>query len=161
MHDDRQSGARDSFINSLAVYRGAHVSLVNKYAEARIIHRGSKWRVLWNLFNPPGALALSHTNAQNCNRSLYPGDSCKRKRSLAGILKRGIRRNFIFGSAWIFSLFLFFPVLLSLFSFLLSPLSFFFFHVSFDLFLPFVRSTHRAQRNYPSGFRTRLNEYGN
>lgn len=98
MHDDRQSGARDSFINSLAVYRGAHVSLVNKYAEARIIHRGSKWRVLWNLFNPPGALALSHTNAQNCNRSLYPGDSCKRKRSLAGILKRGIRRNFIFGN---------------------------------------------------------------
>ena len=60
------------------------MSLVNKYAEARIIHRGSKWRVLWNLFNPPGALALSHTNAQNCNRSLYPGDSCKRKRSLAG-----------------------------------------------------------------------------
>lgn len=98
MHDDRQSGARDSFINSLPVYRGAHVSLVNKYAEARIIHRGSKWRVLWNLFNPPGALALSHTNAQNCNRSLYPGDSCKRKRSLAGILKRGIRRNFIFGN---------------------------------------------------------------
>lgn len=124
MHDDRQSGARDSFINSLAVYRGAHVSLVNKYAEARIIHRGSKWRVLWNLFNPPGALALSHTNAQNCNRSLYPGDSCKRKRSLAGILKRGIRRNFIFGSASIF----FSP------SFFLSPLSFF-----FSRFLPFVR----------------------
>lgn len=110
MHDDRQSGARDSFINSLPVYRGAHVSLVNKYAEARIIHRGSKWRVLWNLFNPPGALALSHTNAQNCNRSLYPGDSCKRKRSLAGILKRGIRRNFIFGN-----LPQFFPPPLSLF----------------------------------------------
>lgn len=110
MHDDRQSGARDSFINSLALYRGAHVSLVNKYAEARIIHRGSKWRVLWNLFNPPGALALSHTNAQNCNRSLYPGDSCKRKRSLAGILKRGIRRNFIFATCLNFFLSLSLPL---------------------------------------------------
>lgn len=144
MHDDRQSGARDSFINSLAVYRGAHVSLVNKYAEARIIHRGSKWRVLWNLFNPPGALALSHTNAQNCNRSLYPGDSCKRKRSLAGILKRGIRRNFIFGSASIF----FSP------SFFLSPLSFFF-HVSFLSF----DASRTTERNRPPGFRTRLNEW--
>lgn len=52
-------------------------ALVNKYDRASESARayyspGSKWRVLWNLFNPPDALALSHTNAGNCDRSLYP-----------------------------------------------------------------------------------------
>ena len=115
------------------------MSLVNKYAEARIIHRGSKWRVLWNLFNPPGALALSHTNAQNCNRSLYPGDSCKRKRSLAGS-SNGEFDEISFRPAAYF--FLSLPLSLSLsclFNTPLLPLFFFlflfFFFTYFTLFL--------------------------
>lgn len=82
--DDRHDGARDGFINSRTRFPcmyGARAlshtrALVNKYAPREsagaYYSPGSKWRVLWNLFNPPDALALSHTNAGNCDRSSYP-----------------------------------------------------------------------------------------